>query len=68
MFTTQTLITFTTAVTLLAMLPGADTMLVLRNVMSRGQKAGLFVSFGACSGVFVHGIVFAFGLSLILQR
>jgi RhtB (resistance to homoserine/threonine) family protein len=53
---------------LLTMTPGADTMLVIRNVMARGRVAGLATTLGACCGLFVHATLSALGLSLILVR
>ena len=62
------LLAFTLAVTILAMVPGVDTMLVIRNVLQRGRLAGIATGIGACSGVFVHATFSAVGLSLILAR
>jgi RhtB (resistance to homoserine/threonine) family protein len=53
---------------LLTVTPGADTMLVIRNVMARGRVAGLATTVGACCGLFVHATLSALGLSLILVR
>ena len=51
---------------LLTITPGADTVLVIRNVMARGPRAGLLTTVGACCGIFVHATLSALGLSLIL--
>jgi RhtB (resistance to homoserine/threonine) family protein len=59
---------FAVIAALLTMTPGADTMLVIRNVMSRGRRAGLQTTVGACCGLFVHSTLSALGLSLILVR
>jgi RhtB (resistance to homoserine/threonine) family protein len=59
---------FAALAALLTITPGADTMLVIRNVMARGQRAGLFTTVGACSGLFIHATLSALGLSLILVR
>jgi threonine/homoserine/homoserine lactone efflux protein len=53
---------------LLTIMPGADTMLVVRTVMARGQRAGLFATVGICCGLFIHATLSALGLSLILVR
>ncbi len=53
---------------LLTITPGADTMLVIRNVLSRGQRAGLVTTLGISSGLFFHATLSALGLSLILVR
>lgn len=59
---------FTIIAGLLTLTPGADTMLVMRNVMARGQGAGLFTTLGSCCGVFIHATLSALGLSLILVQ
>ena len=61
-------VAFTIIAGLLTITPGADTMLVIRNVMARGQRAGLLTTVGACGGLFVHATLSALGLSLILVR
>jgi RhtB (resistance to homoserine/threonine) family protein len=53
---------------ILTVTPGADTMLVMRSVFARGQRAGLLTSLGICSGLFFHATLSALGLSLILVR
>jgi RhtB (resistance to homoserine/threonine) family protein len=61
-------VAFTVIAGLLTITPGADTMLVIRNVMARGRRAGLLTSVGACCGLFIHATLSALGLSLILVR
>jgi threonine/homoserine/homoserine lactone efflux protein len=41
-------------------------MLVIRNVLAFGRRAGLLTMFGICSGLFVHATLSALGLSIIL--
>lgn len=53
---------------LLTISPGADTILVIRSVISRGPTAGLLTTAGICSGLFVHAALSAAGLSLILLK
>lgn len=52
----------------LTITPGADTMLIMRSVLTRGQKAGFLTMIGICSGLFFHATLSALGLSLILVR
>ncbi|WP_083260327.1 LysE family translocator [Marinobacter sp. X15-166B] len=56
------------AITLLTVTPGVDTLLVLRNAASGGVRAGAVTSLGVCSGLFVHALLFAVGVSLILVQ
>jgi len=67
MFTPQ-LWTFVGIAALITITPGVDTMLVIRNVLARGRRAGLFTAAGICSGLFCHATLSALGLSLILVR
>jgi RhtB (resistance to homoserine/threonine) family protein len=59
---------FTGIAAVLTLTPGADTMLVMRSVFARGQRAGLLTTLGICSGLFFHATLSALGLSLILVR
>ena len=61
-------LTFTGIAAILTLTPGADTMLVMRNVLARGQRAGILTTVGICSGLFFHATLSALGLSLILVR
>ena len=65
---TLQLIAFTGLVTVLTMIPGATTMLVISSVVSSGQRAGFVVIMGGNVGVFVHAILFALGLTVLLVR
>jgi threonine/homoserine/homoserine lactone efflux protein len=67
MFDSQVL-AFTGIAALLTITPGADTMLVIRNVLSRGGKEGVVTTFGICSGLFIHASLSALGLSIILVK
>ena len=62
------ILAFAAIAALLTITPGADTMLVIRNVMARGPRAGLLTAVGACCGLFIHAALSALGLSLILVR
>ncbi|SJZ51009.1 resistance to homoserine/threonine (RhtB) family protein [Oceanospirillum multiglobuliferum] len=61
-------ITFLIAITLLTMAPGVDTVLVIRNTLRGGKTDGLVTSFAICCGLFVHAVVSAAGISLILLQ
>lgn len=62
------ILAFTGLAALLTISPGADTILVIRSVISRGPTAGLLTTAGICSGLFVHASLSAAGLSLILLK
>lgn len=62
------ILAFTGIAAILTLTPGADTMLVMRNVLARGQRAGILTTVGICSGLFFHATLSALGLSLILVR
>lgn len=60
--------TYLIAITLLTITPGMDTMLIIRNTNRGGWKDGAVSSLGICSGLFVHAIISAVGISLILLQ
>jgi threonine/homoserine/homoserine lactone efflux protein len=59
---------FLLVATLLAVTPGADTLLVTRNALGRGRTAGLATIAGIAAGCVVHASLSAVGVSLILVR
>jgi RhtB (resistance to homoserine/threonine) family protein len=59
---------FTLAAAALTIAPGADTMLVIRNVLRGGRRDGVVTTFGICSGLFVHATLSAFGASMLLMH
>ena len=63
-----TLIICLVAVTILTRTPGIDTMLTIRTSARGGWSVGAISSLRICSGLFVHALVSAFGISLILMQ
>jgi len=61
-------LTFTLVAAALTLSPGADTMLVVRNVLRGGRHDGVITTFGICSGLFFHAILSALGVSIILMH
>jgi RhtB (resistance to homoserine/threonine) family protein len=61
-------IAFAGVALILTLIPGADTMLVIRNVLAHGRRAGILTVLGICSGTIIHATLSALGLSLILVR
>jgi threonine/homoserine/homoserine lactone efflux protein len=51
---------------LLNMTPGQDTVYILGRTIAQGRKAGIISVFGIMSGVLVHTLLAALGLSVIL--
>lgn len=68
MLTDPQIAVFAGVAALLTITPGADTMLVMRNVLARGRRAGLLTTAGISAGIFVHATLSALGVSLVLAR
>src|SRR5258707_12883027 len=62
------IIAFAGVALILTLIPGADTMLVIRNVLAHGRRAGILTVLGICSGTIIHATLSALGLSVILVR
>lgn len=52
---------------LMTLSPGPDTMLVVRNSLRGGRQDGLLTVAGICSGLFVHALLSALGVSAVLM-
>ena len=61
-------ISFTLAAAVLTLVPGQDTMLVVRNVLRGGGRDGVITTFGICTGLFIHATLSALGVSIVLMR
>jgi RhtB (resistance to homoserine/threonine) family protein len=61
-------IAFTIVAAALTVAPGADTMLVVRNVLRGGRRDGYFTTAGICTGLYVHALLSALGISVILMH
>jgi len=55
-----------TAITLLTLMPGVDSLLVVRNSVRGGWRDGIFTSTGICCGLFIHATLSALGISVLL--
>jgi RhtB (resistance to homoserine/threonine) family protein len=59
---------FAVVAAFMTMLPGADTILVVRNSLRGGRQDGLLTVAGICSGLFAHALLSALGLSVVLAH
>ena len=57
---------FVAVAVLVVITPGPDMTLVARNTFAGGRMAGLATSAGTCSGLLVHAIAAALGLSAVV--
>jgi RhtB (resistance to homoserine/threonine) family protein len=61
------LVAFALVAAVITVIPGADMALVARSVLTRGRRAGYVTSVGVCTGLWVHAVASALGLSTILM-
>jgi len=62
------LLSFIGASFLLAIMPGPDNIFVITESVAKGKRSGVALAFGMNSGVLVHTIAAATGLSLFIQN
>ena len=65
---TEHLISFIGASVILTIMPGPDIIFVLTESLTKGHKNGIAISSGLCSGLLIHTLAAATGLSLIIQK
>lgn len=58
---------FTIAALILTLTPGPDMTLFLGRALSQGRAAGMAAMFGAATGVVIHTLLAAFGISALIQ-
>ncbi len=68
MFGIENYLGFIVAAILLNLTPGTDTMYIVTRSVAQGQTAGLYSVLGIISGVLVHTLLAALGLSIILAN
>lgn len=61
-------LSFCLASFLMALSPGPDNIYVITESLAKGSRNGLWIAFGLNSGVVVHTLLAATGLSLIFQQ
>jgi RhtB (resistance to homoserine/threonine) family protein len=59
---------FALVAALVTVSPGADTFLVVRNTLRGGRGDGWYTVLGICSGLFVHALLSAVGVSALLAH
>jgi threonine/homoserine/homoserine lactone efflux protein len=64
----ELLISFLGASIILTLLPGPDILFVLTESISKGAKNGITIALGLVTGVLIHTLLAATGLSIILQQ
>jgi threonine/homoserine/homoserine lactone efflux protein len=62
----EALAAFTVASLILALTPGPDMTLFIGQTLTAGRARGLAAMLGACTGLLVHSMLVAFGLSALL--
>jgi threonine/homoserine/homoserine lactone efflux protein len=61
-------ISFALAAAVLTVLPGPDTLLVLRTTVMQGKRAAMLVTTGICTGLFVHASISSLGIAALLTH
>lgn len=67
MLTLATLTSFAITALFFIMTPGLDTIFVLNTSISRGTKSGIYASLGINTGVLVHALLGAIGISALIS-
>jgi threonine/homoserine/homoserine lactone efflux protein len=61
------IVAFAVVAAVVTVLPGADMALVARSVLAHGRRSGYVTSIGCCTGLWVHAVASALGVSAILM-
>ncbi|KYD23928.1 hypothetical protein B4110_3833 [Parageobacillus toebii] len=64
----RSLFTYVNIKILMNLTPGTDTMYIISRSISQGRKAGVYSVLGISTGSFIHTLLAAFGLSIILKQ
>lgn len=68
MFGIENYLGFIMAAVLLNLTPGSDSMYIITRSISQGQTAGVYSVLGIISGILVHTLLAALGLSVLLAN
>jgi len=64
----ELLISFLLTSIALSLMPGPDNVFVLTESITKGKRNGIIISVGLASGIIIHTIVIATGLSVLVQQ
>jgi threonine/homoserine/homoserine lactone efflux protein len=64
----ENFLTFVIAATIFVLTPGLDTIFILNKSIAQGKRAGIYATMGINTGVLVHTVFAALGLSLIVAK
>ncbi len=62
----EPLVVFLLASLILAITPGPDNLYVLMQSAVYGYKTGIFITLGLCTGLLIHSVAVALGLTILL--
>ena len=62
------ILSFVGAALILILMPGPDNIFVLTESLTKGQRNGIAISIGLCSGILIHTLAAATGVSIIIQK
>lgn len=62
------LVSFLGAAVVLTFMPGPDNIFVLAQSIAQNKRAGIFTTFGLCTGILVHTTAAALGVSAIIYQ
>lgn len=62
------LVTYITIAAMMVLLPGADTILLVKNTLSYGKKAGRYTILGMATGLSFWTLIAILGLSLVIAQ
>jgi RhtB (resistance to homoserine/threonine) family protein len=64
----DSLLTYISIVAMMVIIPGADTMLLVKNTLSHGTKAGRYTVLGMATGLSFWTLIAILGLSVVIAK
>ena len=64
----ESLLTYILVTTMMVVIPGADTMLLVKNTLSYGPKAGRYTVLGMATGLTFWTVIAILGLSVVIAK